>query len=283
MRSTSRASSTAGSRRRRSRQGRLLAHSLDRSRGARLARAGGGFRGGVAVGSGKGNARDEFRREPADALALRRRARRTGVMSVEAQEADEADTFCAVVPGKCVRACWRRPIAARTNRSARSRRSSPRTRSPKVGAVHQDQLRLRRSPRVVNRLTEEYATEHNVQNPPLVNKFAPTGRSPSPRKGGGPLHASASMEQQARTTVRAHQRTAPKEQSTKRAKEIAARTVHQGAGPARVRRAPRLALRRSILGVAVGGGPPRKPSEGPQNSTAKRIHGRSKMSRSWLG
>ena len=37
-----------------------------------------------------------------------------------------------------------------------------------VGAVRQDQLRLRpRAPTVINRLVDEYATEHNVQNPPL--------------------------------------------------------------------------------------------------------------------
>ena len=36
-----------------------------------------------------------------------------------------------------------------------------------VGALRQDQLRLRRGLDVVNQLVDEYATEHNVQNEPL--------------------------------------------------------------------------------------------------------------------
>ena len=58
--------------------------------------------------------------------------------------------------------------AAPANRSARSRRSSPRTRCPekwepfvKINYAYGEGID------VVNTLTDAYATEHNVQNPPL--------------------------------------------------------------------------------------------------------------------
>jgi hypothetical protein len=43
---------------------------------------------------------------------------------------------------------------------------APRTRSGEVVAVREDQLRLSEAGEI-DRLTNEYATEHNVQNPPL--------------------------------------------------------------------------------------------------------------------
>jgi hypothetical protein len=58
--------------------------------------------------------------------------------------------------------------AAPASRSARSRRSSPRTRFPtkwepfvKINYAYGD------GADVINKLTDEYATEHNVQNEPL--------------------------------------------------------------------------------------------------------------------
>src|ERR1044072_742799 len=58
---------------------------------------------------------------------------------------------------------------------------------------------------VINKLTNEYATEHNVQNEPLEQlqsrRLGHAG--PEPTEEGS--HASESMERQARTAVRAHQ------------------------------------------------------------------------------
>jgi ferredoxin len=91
-------------------------------------------------------------------------------MSVEDHEADEADTFCAVVPGKheftlaggvstrncgaCEPEC---PVEAIFPEDALPDKWEP---FIKINYAYGD-------PAEINKLTEEYATEHNVQNPPL--------------------------------------------------------------------------------------------------------------------
>ena len=92
------------------------------------------------------------------------------VMSVEPQEADEQDTFCAVVPGKhtftlaggvytsncgaCEPEC---PVEAIFPEDALPEKWEP---FVKINYAYGN-------PDEINRLTNEYATEHNVQNPPL--------------------------------------------------------------------------------------------------------------------
>ena len=75
------------------------------------------------------------------------RARRTGASCAWRElEQDATDTFCAIVPGKhsfTLPAGSTHRIAAHANRSARSRRSSPRMRSPISGSRSSDQLRVR--------------------------------------------------------------------------------------------------------------------------------------------
>ena len=63
-----------------------------------------------------------------------------------------------------------------------------------VGAVRQDQLRVRRGADVVNKLTDEYATEHDVQNPPWNRSVRLSGTSPFASRNEG-----LSMPQQAWT------------------------------------------------------------------------------------
>src|SRR6266571_3710260 len=93
------------------------------------------------------------------------------VMSVEAEEADEAETFCAVVPrkheftlaggvytrncGACEPEC---PVEAIFPEDALPDKWEP---FVKINYAYGEGLD------VVNQLTDAYATEHNVQNPPL--------------------------------------------------------------------------------------------------------------------
>jgi NAD-dependent dihydropyrimidine dehydrogenase PreA subunit len=94
------------------------------------------------------------------------------VMSVEPEEADEAETFCAVVPrkhaftlaggvytrncGACEPEC---PVEAIFPEDALPDKWEP---FIKINYAYGEGLD------VVNNLTNEYATEHNVQNPPLT-------------------------------------------------------------------------------------------------------------------
>ena len=92
-------------------------------------------------------------------------------MSVEPVEADEAETFCAVVPrkheftlaggvltsncGACEPEC---PVEAIFPEDALPDKWEP---FVKINYAYGEGLD------VVNQLTDAYATEHNVQNPPL--------------------------------------------------------------------------------------------------------------------
>jgi hypothetical protein len=127
----------------------------------------------VAVGSGEeGSVETNFgvRSRPIRWLYLATRETFWRVMSVEDQEADEADTFCAVVPekhaftlaggvytrncGACEPEC---PVEAIFPEDALPDKWEP---FVKINYAYGDAD-------VVNKLTDEYATEHNVQNPPL--------------------------------------------------------------------------------------------------------------------
>jgi NAD-dependent dihydropyrimidine dehydrogenase PreA subunit len=93
------------------------------------------------------------------------------VMRVEAEQREAADTFCAVVPGKheftlaggvytrncgaCEPEC---PVEAIFPEDALPDKWEP---FVKINYAYSEGMD------VVNKLTEEYATEHNVQNPPL--------------------------------------------------------------------------------------------------------------------
>jgi NAD-dependent dihydropyrimidine dehydrogenase PreA subunit len=132
------------------------------------------FAGYVAVGSGEeGNMKTNFgvRSRPIRWLYLATREVSWRVMQVEEQDADEAETFCAVVPGKheftlaggvytrncgaCEPEC---PVEAIFPEDALPDKWEP---FVKINYAYGDGMD------VVNKLTEEYATEHNVQNPPL--------------------------------------------------------------------------------------------------------------------
>ena len=81
---------------------------------------------------------------------------------------------------------------------------------------------------VVNNLTNEYATEHNVQNPPLTRRNPARVRGIRPSNTKGCVDAAAGLEQEARAPVQAHQ---GERQGARRvrgkAEEIAARTVNK--------------------------------------------------------
>jgi NAD-dependent dihydropyrimidine dehydrogenase PreA subunit len=128
----------------------------------------------VAVGSGEeGNVETNFgvRSRPIRWLYLATRETFWRVMSVEEKEADEAETFCAVVPGKhaftlaggvytgncgaCEPEC---PVEAIFPEDALPDKWEP---FVKINYAYGD------GAEVVDKLTDEYATEHNVQNPPL--------------------------------------------------------------------------------------------------------------------
>jgi ferredoxin len=132
------------------------------------------FAGYVAVGSGQeGNVETNFgvRSRPIRWLYLATREVFWRVMNVEAHEQDPADTFCAVVPGKheftlaggvstrncgaCEPEC---PVEAIFPEDALPDKWEP---FVKINYAYGD------GAEVINKLTDEYATEHNVQNPPL--------------------------------------------------------------------------------------------------------------------
>jgi NAD-dependent dihydropyrimidine dehydrogenase PreA subunit len=128
----------------------------------------------VAVGSGQeGNLETNFgvRSRPIRWLYLATRDVFWRVMSIEPEEADEAETFCAVVPGKheftlaggvytrncgaCEPEC---PVEAIFPEDALPEKWEP---FVKINYAYSDGMD------VINQLTEAYATEHDVQNPPL--------------------------------------------------------------------------------------------------------------------
>jgi NAD-dependent dihydropyrimidine dehydrogenase PreA subunit len=128
----------------------------------------------IAVGSGQeGSVQTNYgvRSRPIRWLYLATREVFWRVMSVEPVEADEAETFCAVVPekheftlaggvstfncGACEPEC---PVEAIFPEDALPDKWEP---FVKINYAYGDGLD------VVNQLTNEYATEHNVQNPPL--------------------------------------------------------------------------------------------------------------------
>jgi NAD-dependent dihydropyrimidine dehydrogenase PreA subunit len=128
----------------------------------------------IAVGSGQeGSVETNFgvRSRPIRWLYLATRDVSWRVMSVEPEDADEAETFCAVVPrkheltlaggvytrncGACEPEC---PVEAIFPEDALPDKWEP---FIKINYAYSEGFD------VVNRLTDEYATEHNVQNPPL--------------------------------------------------------------------------------------------------------------------
>ena len=128
----------------------------------------------ITVGSGEeGNRETNFgvRSRPIRWLYLATRETYWRVMSVEPQEADAEETFCAVVPekhaftlaggvftsncGACEPEC---PVEAIFPEDALPDKWEP---FVKINYAYGD------GADVVNKLTDEYATEHNVQNPPL--------------------------------------------------------------------------------------------------------------------
>jgi NAD-dependent dihydropyrimidine dehydrogenase PreA subunit len=128
----------------------------------------------LTVGSGEEGSRETnfgVRSRPIRWLYLATRETYWRVMSVEPNEAESADTFCAVVPGKhtftlaggvytsncgaCEPEC---PVEAIFPEDALPDKWEP---FVKINYAYGD------GPDVVNNLVNEYATEHNVQNPPL--------------------------------------------------------------------------------------------------------------------
>jgi NAD-dependent dihydropyrimidine dehydrogenase PreA subunit len=132
------------------------------------------YAGFVTVGSGEESNRETnfgVRSRTIRWLYLATREAYWRVMSVEAQEAAIEDTFCAVVPGKhaftlaggvysrncgaCEPEC---PVEAIFPEDALPEKWEP---FVKINYAYGE------GAEVVNKLTDEYATEHNVQNPPL--------------------------------------------------------------------------------------------------------------------
>jgi NAD-dependent dihydropyrimidine dehydrogenase PreA subunit len=132
------------------------------------------YAGFVTVGSGEESSRETnfgVRSRPIRWLYLATREVFWRVMSVEEQEANAEDTFCAVVPqkhaltlaggvytgncGACEPEC---PVEAIFPEDALPDKWEP---FVKINYAYGD------GADVVNKLTNEYATEHNVQNPPL--------------------------------------------------------------------------------------------------------------------
>ncbi len=131
------------------------------------------YAGFLPVGSGEeGNRETNFgvRTRPIRWLYLATRETYWRVMNVEPREADEEDTFCAVVPdkhaftiaggvytrncGACEPEC---PVEAIFPEDALPQKWEP---FVKINYAYGDAD-------VINNLVDEYATEHNVQNPPL--------------------------------------------------------------------------------------------------------------------
>ena len=132
------------------------------------------YAGYVTIGSGEESNRVTnygVRTRPIRWLYLATRETFWRVMSVENHEADESDTFCAVVPGKhaftlaggiytancgaCEPEC---PVEAIFPEDALPDKWQP---FVEINYAYGKGLD------VVNQLTDAYATEHNVQNPPL--------------------------------------------------------------------------------------------------------------------
>jgi NAD-dependent dihydropyrimidine dehydrogenase PreA subunit len=128
----------------------------------------------VVVGSGEESSRETnfgVRHRPIRWLYLATREVYWRVMSVELEEADHEDTFCAVVPekhafalaggvltancGACEPEC---PVEAIFPEDALPDKWEA---FVKINYAYGD------GADVINKLTDEYATEHNVQNPPL--------------------------------------------------------------------------------------------------------------------
>jgi NAD-dependent dihydropyrimidine dehydrogenase PreA subunit len=128
----------------------------------------------VTIGSGEEGSRETnfgVRSRPIRWLYLATREVYWRVMYVQQQDADEEETFCAVVPGKhtftlaggvytgncgaCEPEC---PVEAIFPEDALPDKWEP---FVKINYAYGEGLD------VVNKLTDEYATEHNVQNPPL--------------------------------------------------------------------------------------------------------------------
>jgi NAD-dependent dihydropyrimidine dehydrogenase PreA subunit len=128
----------------------------------------------VTIGSGEEGSRETnfgVRSRPIRWLYLATRETFWRVMSVEENEAELEDTFCAVVPekhsftlaggvmtkncGACEPEC---PVEAIFPEDALPDKWEP---FVKINYAYGD------GADVVNKLTDEYATEHNVQNPPL--------------------------------------------------------------------------------------------------------------------
>jgi NAD-dependent dihydropyrimidine dehydrogenase PreA subunit len=128
----------------------------------------------IAVGSGQESSVETnfgVRSRPIRWLYLATRDVSWRVMNVEPEEADEADTFCAVVPrkhaltlaggvytgncGACEPEC---PVEAIFPEDALPDKWEP---FVKINYAYGDGMD------VINELTNAYATEHNVQNPPL--------------------------------------------------------------------------------------------------------------------
>jgi NAD-dependent dihydropyrimidine dehydrogenase PreA subunit len=131
------------------------------------------YAGFVVVGSGEeGSLETNFgvRSRPIRWLYLATRHTSWRVMSVASQDAEEKETFCAIVPGKhaftlaggvytancgaCEPEC---PVEAIFPEDALPEKWEP---FVKINYAYGDAD-------TINRLTNEYATEHNVQNPPL--------------------------------------------------------------------------------------------------------------------
>jgi ferredoxin len=132
------------------------------------------YAGFVTIGSGEeGNRETNFgvRSWPIRWLYLATRDSYWRVMSVEGRDADDEETFCAVVPekhsftlaggiltsncGACEPEC---PVEAIFPEDALPDKWEP---FVKINYAYGD------GADVINKLTDEYATEHNVQNPPL--------------------------------------------------------------------------------------------------------------------
>jgi NAD-dependent dihydropyrimidine dehydrogenase PreA subunit len=132
------------------------------------------YAGYITVGSGEaGNRETNFgvRNRPIRWVYLATRETYWRVMSVDPVEAEDEDTFCAVVPGKhtftlaggilvgncgaCEPEC---PVEAIFPEDALPDKWEP---FVKINYAYGEGID------VVNKLVDEYATEHNVQNPPL--------------------------------------------------------------------------------------------------------------------
>jgi NAD-dependent dihydropyrimidine dehydrogenase PreA subunit len=132
------------------------------------------YAGYITIGSGEEGSRETnfgLRSRPIRWLYLATRETYWRVMNVESVEADEEETFCAVVPekhaftlaggvytancGACEPEC---PVEAIFPEDALPDKWEP---FVKINYAYGEGFD------VVNKLVDEYATEHNVQNPPL--------------------------------------------------------------------------------------------------------------------